>query len=74
VARAETAIGAVFDLGIPLEDEEDFFMAIRAPIGLQFMLTPKFETFGEVAPGIQFLDDTDFYWAASAGIRYVLGK
>lgn len=66
--------GPGLDLGVPLEDTEDFFLAIRVPIGLQFMLSPKIETFAEAAPGIQLLDETDFYWASSVGIRFVLGK
>jgi hypothetical protein len=66
--------GPGLDLGIPLEDSEDFFLAIRAPIGVQFMLSPKLETFGEAAAGIQLLDETDFYWATSVGIRFLLGK
>jgi len=60
------------DLGLPLDDNEEFFLALRAPIGLQFMATPKIELFGEAAPGFQILDDTDFYWATSVGIRFVL--
>lgn len=67
-------LGPGVDLGIPLEDEEDFFLALRAPIGLQFMATPKLELFGEAAPGIQLVDETDFYWATSVGIRFVLGQ
>jgi hypothetical protein len=61
------------DIGIPLDDAEDFFLAVRAPLGVQFMLSPKVETFGEFAPGVQLVDETDFYWAASAGVRFVLG-
>lgn len=67
-------LGPGLDLGIPLDDAEDFFLALRLPIGAQCMLTPKIELFGEVAPGIQLLDETDFYWASSVGIRYVLGQ
>ena len=66
--------GPGLDLGIPLEDSEDFFLAIRVPVGLQFMLSPKLETFGEVAPGLQLLDETDFYWSSSVGIRFLLGQ
>ena len=62
------------DLGLPLDDDEEFFLAIRAPLGLQLMATPKIELFGEVAPGIQVLDETDFYIAGAAGIRFVLGN
>jgi hypothetical protein len=62
------------DIGIPLNDTEDFFLAVRAPIGVQFMVSPKVETFGEFAPGVQLVNQTDFYWAASVGVRFVLGK
>ena len=61
------------DIGIPLDDQEDFFLAVRAPLGVQFMVSPKVETFGEFAPGVQLADQTDFYWAASVGVRFVLG-
>src|SRR5262245_21154410 len=61
------------DIAIPLDDNEDFFLAVRAPVGVQFMVSPKVETFGEFAPGVQLVDETDFYWAASAGVRFLLG-
>ena len=61
------------DIGVPLDDDEDFFLAVRVPLGVQFMLSPKVETFGECAPGVQLVDETDFYWAASVGVRFVLG-
>jgi hypothetical protein len=67
-------LGVGADAGIPLDDAEEFFLAARVPIGLQFMFTPKLEGFGEVAAGLQLLDETDFYWASSVGIRFVLGK
>ena len=73
-SRLNWYFGPGIDAGIPLDDSEDFFLAVRAPLGLQFMLTPKIETFGEVAAGLQLLDDTDFYWASNVGIRFVLGK
>ena len=66
--------GPGIDAGIPLDDAEEFFLAARVPFGLQFMLSPKIETFGEIAPGFQFLDNTDFYWASNVGIRFVLGN
>jgi len=66
--------GPGLDAGIPLDDSEDFFLATRLPIGLQFMASPKLELFGEIAPGVQFLDELDFYYAGSVGIRFVLGQ
>ena len=61
------------DVGLPFDSDHDFFLAGRVPVGLQFMLTPKFETFGELAPGLQVLHDLDFYLAACVGIRVELG-
>jgi len=61
------------DIGIPLNSDKDFFLAVRAPLGAQFMVSPKVETFGEFAPGVQLVNETDFYWAASVGVRFVLG-
>ena len=61
------------DIGIPLDSDKDFFLAVRAPLGAQFMVSPKVETFGEFAPGVQLANETDFYWAASVGVRFVLG-
>lgn len=72
--RLSWYFGPGADAGIPLDDAEEFFLAVRAPIGLQFMAAPKWEIFGEVAPGFQFLDETDFYWAAAAGVRFILGS
>ena len=72
-SRLSWYFGPGGDIGIPLDDQEDFFLAVRAPLGVQFMLSPKVETFGEFAPGVQLADQTDFYWAASIGVRFVLG-
>ena len=66
-------LGPGVDIGIPLNSDHDFFLAGRVPVGLQFWLTPKIETFGELAPGIQIVHDFDFYWASNVGIRWVLG-
>lgn len=66
--------GVGADAGLPFEDTEEFFLAARVPVGLQFMATPKWETFAELAPGLQLLDESDFYIAGAAGVRYVLGK
>jgi hypothetical protein len=66
-------LGVGVDAGIPFDDNEEFFLAGRVPIGLQLMFTPKLEGFGEVAAGLQVLDETDFYWSSSIGIRFLLG-
>lgn len=66
--------GPGIDLGLPFEDVDEFFLAGRFPFGLQFMATPQWELFGELAPGLQLIDETDFYFAGSAGVRFVLGQ
>jgi hypothetical protein len=66
--------GLGVDAGIPLDDNEDFFLAGRVPVGLQLMVSPKIETFAELAPGLQVLNDVDFYWAGCVGVRFLLGK
>jgi hypothetical protein len=65
-------LGPGLDAGIPLDDNYGFFLAVRVPIGLQWMVTERVETFAEIAPGLQVLDDVDFYWAGNLGIRIVL--
>ncbi len=65
-------IGPGLDAGIPLDDADNFALAVRVPIGLQWMITDRVETFAELAPGIQLVDETDFYWAGNLGIRIVL--
>ena len=62
------------DVSIPTDSAENFQLAFRVPIGLQYMATPQMELFGELAPGIKIIDNVDFYWAGSVGIRFVLGK
>ena len=65
-------IGPGLDAGIPLNDVDNFGLAVRVPIGLQWMVTDRVETFAELAPGIQLVDEVDFYWAGNLGIRIVL--
>ena len=65
-------IGPGLDAGIPLDESEDFGLAVRLPIGLQWMVTERVETFAELAPGVQLVDEVDFYWAGNLGIRIVL--
>jgi len=62
------------DVGIPTDSANDWQLAFRVPFGLQYMASPKMELFGELAPGIKIINDVDFYWAGSVGIRFVLGK
>jgi hypothetical protein len=65
-------IGPGLDAGIPLNDVDAFALAVRVPIGLQWMVTDRVETFAELAPGVQLVDEVNFYWAGNLGIRIVL--
>ena len=44
---------------------------VRIPVGLQIRFHPNFEVFGELAPGIALIEDTDIYLGGGIGIRYV---
>lgn len=61
-------LGPGVDVGIG----EPFTLAARVPIGLQWMPTKKIEVFGMVAPGLQIIDETKFYFAGTVGIRFIL--
>jgi hypothetical protein len=65
-------IGPGLDAGIPLNDVDNFALAVRVPIGLQLMVADRVELFAELAPGVLLVDDVDFYWAGNLGIRIVL--
>ena len=58
--------GVDFGVGDP------FTLAVRVPIGLQWMATKDIEVFGDVAPGLKLIDKTDFYFAGAIGIRFIL--
>lgn len=61
-------LGPGVDVGIG----EPFTLAVRVPIGLQWMATEKIEVFGLVAPGLKLIDKTDFYFAGTVGVRFIL--
>jgi hypothetical protein len=60
-------LGVGVDLGIG----EPFTLAARLPIGLQWMPAKQWEIFGQVAPGLQLVDKTDFYIGGAVGVRYI---
>ena len=43
----------------------------RVPVGLLFPFDPKFELFGEIAPGIHLGEDTSPAVAGGIGLRYI---
>lgn len=61
-------LGPGIDLGIG----DPFLVAVRLPIGLQWMPAKQLEVFGQFAPGLQLINSVDFYWAGTVGVRYVL--
>jgi hypothetical protein len=44
---------------------------VRVPIGLQIQFHPNFEVFGELAPGITLLEETEPNIGGGIGIRYI---
>jgi len=61
-------LGPGVDLGIG----NPFLVAARLPIGLQWLPADHLEVFGQIAPGVQIINEVKFYWAGTVGVRYVL--
>jgi len=61
-------LGGGLFLGIS-DDNVNF--GVRVPVGLQIQFHPNFEVFGELAPGITILEETDLYLGGGIGIRYI---
>lgn len=57
--------------GVGLGIGDPFTLAIRVPIGLQWMATKNIEVFGQLAPAFQVIDATDFKLGGAVGVRYV---
>lgn len=49
---------------------DPFRLAVRVPIGLQFMATKELEIFGQLAPALQLINEVDFEFGGAIGIRY----
>lgn len=60
-------LGVGVDAGIG----DPFNLALRVPIGLQWMPDKKWEIFGQVAPGFQIIDKSGFYFGGAVGVRYI---
>lgn len=52
------------------DKNSDIGLGVRIPLGLQYYIIPKFELFGEVAPGIALIPSTDFDIDLGIGLRY----
>jgi hypothetical protein len=61
-------LGGGLFLGI---NSDNLGFGVRVPIGLQIRFDPRFEVFGELAPGIAILEETDMYLGGGIGIRYI---
>ena len=60
-------LGLGADVGIG----DPFTLAARVPIGLQWMPAKDWEIFGQVAPGLQIINEVDFYFGGAIGVRYI---
>jgi len=67
-SKVDWFLGPGVDLGL----RNPFLLAIRIPIGLQWMPSKDWEIFGDVAPSLQVIDASKFYVAGTIGLRYVL--
>ncbi|MBN1129261.1 MAG: DUF3996 domain-containing protein [Chitinispirillaceae bacterium] len=52
-------------------NDDHLGFGVRVPLGLQIRFHPNFEVFGELAPGIELLEETDIYVGGGIGIRYI---
>ncbi|MBM4178383.1 MAG: hypothetical protein FJ211_03505 [Ignavibacteria bacterium] len=49
---------------------DEYRVAARIPVGMIWEPNKQFEVFGQVAPGLKVLPNTDFYFGAAVGVRY----
>ncbi len=61
-------LGPGVDLGIG----DPFLFAARVPVGLQWFPAERIEVFGQLAPGLQIINKSAFYFAGAIGIRFIL--
>lgn len=57
--------------GAVLEAGHDGGLGGRVPIGLLWLFDPKFEAFGEIAPGINLIPEIQPLIGVGIGIRYI---
>ncbi len=57
--------------GVVLEAGHDGGIGGRVPIGLLWPFDPKFEAFGEIAPGINLIPEVNALLFVGIGIRYI---
>jgi len=57
-------------VGIGARLGDPFRMAVRVPIGLQFMAAKEWEIFGQLAPALQLINEVDFEFGGAIGVRY----
>ncbi len=56
--------------GVKMSIGDDFGFIVRVPVGLQWFFVPGLELFGELAPGISLLPNTDRDLSAGIGLRF----
>ncbi len=51
---------------------DHFGLGLRVPIGIQWYFMPRFELFGELAPGFAILPSSGFDFSGGIGLRFHL--
>lgn len=57
-------------VGVGARLGDPFRLAVRVPIGLQFMAAKEWEIFGQLAPALQLINEVDFEFGGAIGVRY----
>ena len=63
--KAYIGVGGNFQLG------DNFGIGVRFPLGLQLFFARHFELFGELVPGVQFIENSGFDLDAGIGLRFI---
>ena len=50
----------------------NFGLGLRVPLGIQWYFMPRFELFGELAPGFSILPNSGFDFSGGIGLRFHL--
>jgi hypothetical protein len=69
--RLEWPIKAYVGVGGNFRFGDNFGIGVRFPLGLQLFFARRFELFGELVPGVQFIDNSGFDLDAGIGLRFL---
>lgn len=68
-------IGAGLRLGNREDSDDDTFLGARIPIGVAHIFkNAPIGLFGEIAPIVEFIPETEFRLSGGGGIRFLFGK